>query len=433
MKKAIFASIAVAMLTACSNDEVVLENNDANAIRFGVTAQNNSRAADVFCNNNLPGAFNVSAVYNNALYINGDNIEKGSNGKWENKSGLRYWPNTGDVHFYGYVNGDITMTDALVPTFANFTVVGEDGNKENKTVADQVDLLYAVKTQAKAAAGENGVVQTPQQVNLNFRHALSQIVFNARNDNANLYVEISGVSVVNVMSKGTYTFPTADTDNNYAHANATVTPADATTFNRGSWFTTGENNTSTSTLTTPASYTVSFDAKPIAGDKNVVDLTTYTHADGNKGSFYKDAMLLLPQTTTKYDVNTEDTEKDENGKYVRKGTYFLVNCLIKNVAGETVAPNDVILWGATTGEGENKKFNGEPANVLLPVDFNWEEGKKYTYTFVFGNGNGGFDPDPDDPTPDPVLVPITFNVTVDEFIPVNPSTEIETGKLNSNE
>lgn len=422
MKKAIFASIAVAMLTACSNDEVVLENNDANAIRFGVTAQNNSRAADVFCNNNLPSAFNVSAVYNNALYINGDNIEKGSNGKWENKSGLRYWPNAGEVHFYGYVNGDITMTDALVPTFANFTVVGEDGNKENKTVADQVDLLYAVKTQAKTPAGENGVVQTPQQVNLNFRHALSQIVFNACNDNANLYVEISGVSVVNVMSKGTYTFPTANTDNNYGHADATLTPEGAT-INRGSWLTTGENPEST--LSTPASYTVSFNAKPIAGDKNVVDLTTYTHADGNKGDFYKDAMLLLPQTTSAI-----ETDKKFDGQ---TGTYFLVNCLIKNVAGETVAPNDVILWGATTGEGESMEFNGKPANVLLPVDFNWEEGKKYTYTFVFGNGNGGFDPDPNDPTPDPVLVPITFNVTVDEFIPVNPSTEIETGKLNSNE
>lgn len=60
------------------------------------------------------------------------------------------------------------------------------------------------------------------------------------------------------------------------------------------------------------------------------------------------------------------------------------------------------------------------------MGFQWEEGKKYTYTFVFGKGHGGYDPDPEDPdpnpddpyVPDPVLVPITFEVSVDEFIPV---------------
>ena len=45
------------------------------------------------------------------------------------------------------------------------------------------------------------------------------------------------------------------------------------------------------------------------------------------------------------------------------------------------------------------------------------QGKKYIYTLIFGEG-GGYkpEPDPDDPDkPEPVLVPITFNVTVDAF------------------
>ena len=65
--------------------------------------------------------------------------------------------------------------------------------------------------------------------------------------------------------------------------------------------------------------------------------------------------------------------------------------------------------------------------LAIPADFTWEQGKKYIYTFVFGKGNGGYDPDPDPSDPaTPVLVPITFDITVDDFIPV-PGTEIESG------
>lgn len=408
MKKAIFASIAVAMLTACSNDEVVLENNDANAIRFGVTAQNNSRAADVFCNNNLPNKFNVWASYDNAFYIQGDEIGKTADNKWVNNSGLRYWPNAGDVTFYGFVNdnGKFTWDDAKnAPTFTAFEVEAD--------VADQVDLLYARKTQAKKAAEGEAAVTTPQQVNLNFRHALSQIVFNAKNTNPNLYVEIEGVSICNVSGKGNYTLPSVDTDNNIPCDEATDDEATYQKATRGAW----------SALSDLAEYSVEFGAVKLNGseDAEAEDLTT---ANDEGKEFSSLAMLLIPQETEA--IATDQAFEGQTG------SYFLVKCLIKNVAGTEVAENDVILWGKTT-EGENPEFTGETANVLIPVDLNWEEGKKYTYTFIFGKGNGGFDPDPKDPTPDPVLVPITFNVKVDQFIPVIPSTEIETGKLNSNE
>ena len=45
-------------------------------------------------------------------------------------------------------------------------------------------------------------------------------------------------------------------------------------------------------------------------------------------------------------------------------------------------------------------------------------GKRYVYTLIFGEG-GGFNPenpDPENPDPEPVLVPITFDVTVDNFV-----------------
>lgn len=48
----------------------------------------------------------------------------------------------------------------------------------------------------------------------------------------------------------------------------------------------------------------------------------------------------------------------------------------------------------------------------------WKQGKRYVYTLIFGEG-GGFNPenpDPENPDPEPVLVPITFDVTVDNFV-----------------
>ena len=60
------------------------------------------------------------------------------------------------------------------------------------------------------------------------------------------------------------------------------------------------------------------------------------------------------------------------------------------------------------------------------MTINWEQGKKYIYTFIFGEG-GGYIPDPDpDPNPDPVLIPVTFEVTVDDFVEV-PATDVEMG------
>jgi hypothetical protein len=57
--------------------------------------------------------------------------------------------------------------------------------------------------------------------------------------------------------------------------------------------------------------------------------------------------------------------------------------------------------------GEPKDINGKNEQV-------WKQGKRYVYTLIFGEG-GGFNPDPDPENPEPVLVPITFDVTVDNF------------------
>ena len=95
------------------------------------------------------------------------------------------------------------------------------------------------------------------------------------------------------------------------------------------------------------------------------------------------------------------------------------------MAGDDYADGDVCLWGKQDEEGA-----WTTKELAIPVAFDWQQGKKYVYTLVFGEGNGGYDPDPEpDPDPedpDPVLVPITFEITVDDFELVD-GGDIESG------
>ena len=99
-------------------------------------------------------------------------------------------------------------------------------------------MLYAVKlnqtrTTTETGTGDEPVVVEGAPVSLNFRHALSQIVFQAKNTNPNLYVEISGVKLVNVDDKGNYTLPEKDTDAIQVVTGGEIDPV--TDQSRGSW------------------------------------------------------------------------------------------------------------------------------------------------------------------------------------------------------
>lgn len=390
MKRFFFGAFGLLALASCSNDELTSVNRDGDEIAFSVVTNSATRAADVYCNNNKPSGFEVWATYDGATYINGDQITYNeNNSKWENTSGTRYWPD-GEVSFFAHVNaGDAFNWNGGQPKIENF-MVGTD-------VATQQDLLYAVKTASKGTDGK---------AELNFRHALSQIVFQAKNTNPNLYVEISGVSVCKVKNQGTFTYPTDDTSDKVGEHNGSGS-IDYDNQNWGTWSTSGTQK-----------YDVTFNPVALNGNKTATAVSL-TSANQTGKEFNGQAMLLLPQTSTKWDVGTNATTgKPEN----QTGTYFLVKCRIYNVAGNVVdTEKDVCLWGENGAE-----------NVAIPVALNWEQGKKYIYTFVFGDGNGGYDPDPDDPDPDPtpVLVPITFEVTVDDFVPVT-EEEVKMDKPNA--
>ena len=400
---------ALMVLASCSQNEVAEINRDGDEIRFNVVTNKATKAADVYCNNNMMTEFYVSAITDGKTYIANDEI-KHENNSWVNQAGTRYWPETA-VDFYAHVNAGTTFScekeseneDAgFVAKFTNF--------QPSTTVANQVDLLYAVKTgQKKNADGE-----TANPVELNFRHALSQIVFEARNESENIHVEIAGVKVVNVDGQGTFTFPSTSTDGKVVdHTGGTET----TIGTQGEW----ETVDGTETYDVNLTKVVALPGKEEGAQD--VNLTNTNETDKNYGN----ALLLLPQTTTAWNPETEGGIATAEGASNTNNSYFLVDCIIYNVAAENGVVDkatDVCLWGKEEGG------TWKPAELAIPVAFNWEQGEKYVYTFVFGNGNGGYEPGPN---PDPVLVPITFEVSVDDFVLVTPDIKIESGLPESGE
>ena len=368
-KKHLIWSLAALAIAGCSNNETV-DINRGDAIAFRTVAENMTRST-VESTNTLR-AFKVWGFTDNKTLMSGVEVTK-KDGKWT-YANTQFWPES-SVDFYSVAPaGTAVNITAESQKIENFTVA--------EKVADQVDLLYAVnKGCTKEKNGESGVA-------VNFRHALSQIVFKAKNTNANLKVTVKGVEVVNVVNGGTFTYPGNTTAPNVTEESESIAAG-----TQGTW----------APGTTKATYAAGITEATLSKSDNATDLTNTSGA-----------LLLMPQTITGWDVENDASNSAGN-------SYFLVDCKIVNVAGE----DEVTLWPA----------EGESAKVAIPVSaITWEQGKKYIYTFIFGEGGGYVPPTEDDDEPEPVLVPISFTVTVDDFIPADEiNVDMDTTKEEAGE
>ncbi len=365
MKKSLIYGITVSALalTACSKDDLVQAPVDS-TISFAVTNGVTARAAQSHCNTNMPASFWVSAQFHGqaGFYFEKDNAVRNGESTIYTTNPERWWPEEGSLDFHAWTNDDNTYAFDAEQNKAQFV------NFAPKTaVSEQLDLLYGV---AMDQSRENG------NVKLNFRHALSQIVFSARNE-ASYNVAIKAVAIGHLNNKGTFTFGGASTTENYEnHSDVPTGNEGVIKGGAGSWELNGAL----------ATYTAGF-SKVTVGSQTV-ELTGVNHAGGADGS-----LLLLPQSQGAWvPGGNEGAVEDEVGF---NGAYFLLDVELTN-------NNGVSLY---TG------------NIAVPVEINWEQGTRYCYTFVFTDGNGGWTPDPD--APQPVLGGIKYDVTTDDFVPEN--------------
>ncbi len=375
-KKFLFVALSALALTTCVNDETI-EVNPGDAVAFRATSGNATKSQ--ITTTSTIKDFKVWGYYQNEAekqsdvpFMEAQQVNK--NGDVWTYSPTRFWPESGTIDFY-----------SVSPSSVNASISGSSRKIENYTVntdvSKQIDLLYAVnKDCSKAENGHSGV-------QVNFRHALSQIVFKAKSSNEAIVVDIKGVTLVNAKTTGTFTYPTKTTSP-YDDPESTDYDTeinDGTSALSGTWGTWALESAMDD-------YAAGVTEKKNIGS-TAVDLTTAGSGE----------LLLLPQTLTAW--NPANGASDP-------GSRFLINCKIWNVSGV----EKIRIWPA----------EDEYSEVAIPVEATWKQGKKYVYTFVFGDG-AGYTPDGEQPS----LLKVNFNVTVDKF-QEGDNTEIEMGKAPIN-
>ena len=373
--KYLAVALSAVALVACNNEDV-LEVNQGRGISFQVATEASTRAQAT--TTNTIDNFKVWGFTDGKTLMNGIEVEVAESGNKCTYDGTIFWPAT-DVDFYSVspaenCGGTVNITKDK-QEITNFTV--------NANQSQQVDLLYAVN---------KGETKKETAVNINFRHALSQIVFKAKNTNDNLKVTVKGVTIANIKKAGDFTYPTQATTTQNTSENGTIVVG-----TQGTW----------SNVTTAEKFSAGMDADGVTLDGKVETAKDLSNATG--------ALFMIPQALTPWNPTSTGALNQTN-----TGVYFLLNCQILSGTNK-----DVQVWPKDAGT--------DFAEVAIPASaLTWVQGKKYVYTFIFGEG-AGYEPGEEE-DPDPTLVGIDFKVTVDEFINgANQDIDMETGKEHKQE
>lgn len=362
-KKVLLAALSALALAACVNDETI-EMNPGNAVAFRPSTENSTRAT-VTTSNTIQD-FKVWGYYkknDNADYTSfmEEQVVNKAGDEWV-YSPVRFWPTTGEVDFYSVSPADVTTNITKdAQQILDYTV--------NTDPSKQIDLLYAANMECTNSNSSKGVP-------VNFRHALSQVVFKAKTINPNIQVDIESISLW-VMGKGTFTFPKKTT----TAINKSNTYEDAAEEERfGKW-------TPSTAYEDMKSYSTNL-AAPITVPTNGTAVNV-TSTDNST------ALLLLPQVLAANNVTVPGYDQP-----MPVAPTMSISCRIYNVSGE----DKVQVWGWNDGF---RDINN------IPFEGTWQQGRKYTYTLIFGEEMRNFEK-------------VNFTTSVDEFqSPLNENTNIQ--------
>ena len=383
IKQILCAALVAAMgATSCSREEITssAQQSGSNVIGFTTYAPATSKGVAINSAEDMQGSSKIG-VY---AFI-GDSEEPfmGENGTVEGSDdtqtntwvrltytdadGWDYWLDE-ERKYWSQVEGGETVTFHAIfpylsanedveytPTEGSFTganptyyysvPVGAEseepiGEYEWKS-GDQKDVMYA---RTEVTKPEDGTL--PSAVQLDFQHALSQVLFKARvHDDSPYAVHVKKITIHNLKQAGTLSLPTKDESGNDVAA---------------SW----------SLEETLADYPLAMSDTDVTKD-DIVELTNSSCA-----------LLILPQTFSAWDKTA--TAADE-------GVYIAVECYI----GDEEAGVDLFGTRTNNGDEDDLEYTYEYQTLYIPLSGTWEMGKCYTYTLVFGdpNGNNGFDED----------------------------------------
>ena len=207
---AAFATLGLA--TSCSQD--ALEGTKYSNNEIGVHASlgdNTTRAVETTISN--LGSFTLNTFQDGEdNYMRDVKYSSTDGSTWTTEAGKFFWPVEGDLHFYGYApetpgQSGTFKIDKDAQTLTDFS--------PNAAASEQKDFVYTSATGNGSSNGETGI-------DLNFKHALTEISIGAKNSNTAYTVTVSGVRIGNVKTKGTFTFPsTTGTDASWSLSDKT--------------------------------------------------------------------------------------------------------------------------------------------------------------------------------------------------------------------
>ena len=327
-----------ALLMGCSDEEIAnVETSSRNAIGFNVLSNAaETRAIPTTPDNLTSTDFDVFAFTTDGTAFMGkvdtdfghDGVKiVYKNGKWDydDANDLRYWP-TEALDFYAFNPGTVSED---MSAFYRWEASGTS-QKISYTCIDEYgagthanyDVMYAM-AKGRTKAMDNGIVK------FNFKHILSQVVFKAKTQYANMRVDIRDIKIHNIRFSGVFTLPAA---------------ADGT----GSW--------SSPDLTFPHAFTVVKDKSiTVEGNTTATDISTSS------------PMLNIPQELTAWKVS-ETATKSKLEADNAKQCYLEIACKIRQ--------SGAYLLGSAS----------EYKTIYVPFGDTWGAGKRHIYTLIFGGG-----------------------------------------------
>lgn len=337
MKKAFYMMAAAAIaLSSCSSEETT-DVAKSSAITFRPTVGLNSRGAEMTTDD-------LNEMWVTGFYQKADEVyfsdlkftkEKGSTTNTFIPSAPVFWQEGRTYKF-------VAISPAKSEWPAGLTITRDAVTCEK--FEPKTDILAQKDMIIKAVEANND--QWGKELELNFKHILSQIQIKVKNGNENLVYNIKAVRIKSVVGKKKLTY--------------------ATTTNTSTW-------EDIAGVNRDAQYTLTFNNAYKLDGKNTTNLTL-TSADAtveNGGG-----AMLIPQNVTAWDGAKVDDNAAYNG-----GTYISIYLNVKMASG-----NKFMYPAGAQGE---QTYGW----VAIPVPaINWEEGNKYIYTLDMSTGCGKVDP-----------------------------------------
>lgn len=198
LKKSMFfvAVASMVMATSCSQEDLATTQLSSNEISVNPSMGLKTRAVETTISN--LGSFTVNAFQDGAAnYMDGVKYTSKDGSVWNTDAGKFYWPVEGKLHFYAFAPNEPRLGGTLKLDKDAQTLTGWYPNTDSY---DQEDFVYATATGDMATNGKTGI-------DLTFQHALSEITIAAKNTNTAYTVQVTGVKIGNVSTKGDFTFP----------------------------------------------------------------------------------------------------------------------------------------------------------------------------------------------------------------------------------